>query len=192
MPRWKRKKASEKEKDLQGDIQKIERKQFKTEKDIKDSDENNKQLILLRENKMEGVLLRSKAKWVAEGEKITKYVCSLEKRNYISKQMTKLINKKGADIKESSEIKEEFTNFDRSLNEARALEECNIEDLITRIPTLSSEESNSLEGKITLDEAGIALKNMKNGKNPGTYGFGAEFCKCFLKKVRIICCSGLE
>ena len=38
---------------------------------------------------MEGVLLRSKARWVAEGEKITKYFCSLEKRNFISKQMKK-------------------------------------------------------------------------------------------------------
>ena len=46
-----KKKASEKEKDLQEDIQKLERKQFKTEKDIKDIDENNKQLILLREKK---------------------------------------------------------------------------------------------------------------------------------------------
>ena len=38
---------------------------------------------------MEGVLLRSKARWVAEGEKITKYFYSLEKRNFISKQMGK-------------------------------------------------------------------------------------------------------
>ena len=75
----KKKKASEKEKDLQEDIQKIERKQFKTETDIKDIDEKKKQLILLHETKMEGVLLRSKAKWVAEGEKITKYLCSLKK-----------------------------------------------------------------------------------------------------------------
>ena len=50
----KKNKASEKEKDLQEDIQKIERKQFKTEKDIKDFDENNKQLILLREKKNGG------------------------------------------------------------------------------------------------------------------------------------------
>ena len=46
------------------------------------------ELILLREKRME-VLLRSKPWWVAEGEKITKYFCSLEKRNFISKQLEK-------------------------------------------------------------------------------------------------------
>ena len=48
-----------------------------------------------------------------------------------------------------------------------------IKILINRVPTLSPEESKSLEGKITLEEAGIALKNMKNAKSPGTDGFGA-------------------
>ena len=59
------------------------------------------------------------------------------------------------------------------------MEECDIEDLINRVPTLSPEESKSLEGKITLEEAGIALQNMKNAKSLGTDGFGAECLKCF-------------
>jgi len=29
--------------------------------------------------------------------------------------------------------------------------------------------------EIILEEAGTALKNMKNGKSPGTDGFGADF-----------------
>ena len=33
----------------------------------------------------------------------------------------------------------------------------------------------SLEGEITLEEASLALKNMKNGKSSGTDGFSAEF-----------------
>ena len=41
--------------------------------------EHNKQdLVALREKKMEGVLLRSRARWIAEGEKITNYFCELE------------------------------------------------------------------------------------------------------------------
>ena len=52
---------------------------------------------------MEGVLLRSKAKWLAEGEKITEYFCNVEKRNNVSKQMTKLINK-GVDINDPLDI----------------------------------------------------------------------------------------
>ena len=70
----KTKKRKKKEKNFLKDIQKIERKESKTEKDIKDIEEKNRQLVMLREKRMEGVLLRSKAKWIAEGEKITKYI----------------------------------------------------------------------------------------------------------------------
>ena len=42
----------------------------KTETDIKHISEKNKELVSLRKKTMEGVLLRSKAKWVAEGENI--------------------------------------------------------------------------------------------------------------------------
>ena len=43
--------------------------------------------------------------------------------------------------------------------------------LVENIPTLTLQEKTSLEGKITLDEASSALKNMKNNKSPGSDGF---------------------
>ena len=45
---------------------------------------------------MEGILLRSRAREIAEGEKITKCICGLKKRNYFSKQMIKPTLKNGA------------------------------------------------------------------------------------------------
>ncbi len=56
---------------------------------------------------MVGVLLRSKARWVAEGEKISKYFSNLEKRHHVSKQMIKLIDAKGEKIKEPLDIYKE-------------------------------------------------------------------------------------
>ena len=47
--------------------------------------------------------------------------------------MTKLINKNDVEIKELTEINDEVSTFYKSLYEARDLEECDIEDLITRI-----------------------------------------------------------
>ena len=41
------------------------------------------------------------------------------------------------------------------------------------MPTLTFQEKTSLEGKITLDEASAALKNMKNNKSPESDGFTA-------------------
>ena len=54
-------------------------------------------------NKAGGIKLRSKAKWVEDGEKNAKYFLNLEKRNYNSTCIKKLIskNEKGlTDIKE--------------------------------------------------------------------------------------------
>ena len=132
---------------------------------------------------MEGVLLRSKARWVAGGEKISKYFCNLEKRHYVSKQMIKLTDAKGEEIEEPLDINKEVNNFYSNLYPAKDLEECETEQLVTEIPKLSEEESRSLEGKITIEEAGTALKNMKHEKSPGTDGFGAEFFKFFWKQL---------
>ena len=48
---------------------------------------------------------------------------------------------------------------------------------------MSPEEQNELEGEITLEEAGKALKNMKNGKSPGTDGFTPEIFKFFWRQL---------
>ena len=66
--------------------------------DEKTKFENNRQaLVTRRQRKMEGVLLRSRAKWIAEGE-------GLERRNYVSKQMIKLILTNGEEISETKDI----------------------------------------------------------------------------------------
>ena len=48
-----------------------------------------------RKEELKGLILRSRVKWIEEGEKPSKYFCSLEKRNYINKTVTKLVNSKG-------------------------------------------------------------------------------------------------
>ena len=116
------------------DIKLFEEKESKTETDIKHIAEKNKELVSLRKKTMDGVLLRSKARWVAEGEKISKYFCNLEKRHYVSKQMIKLIDAKGGEIKEQLDINKKVNNFYSNLYKAKDLEECETEQLVTEIP----------------------------------------------------------
>ena len=61
--------------------------------------------------KNNGIILRSKAKWVEEGEKNTKYFLNLEKRNYNNTCIKTLINKDNKEITDMTEILEEQKLF---------------------------------------------------------------------------------
>ncbi len=157
-------------------------------KELLDENEKNQlsnskaDLIVLREKKMEGVLLRSRARWIADGEKVTSYFCSLEKRNYVNKRIIKL-ECNGTTIYDENKIVKEVNCFYKKLYEEKETENCEIGDLINEIPKLSELEQVSLEGKIDLEEASFALKNMPNNKSPGSDGFTVEFFKVFWRRL---------
>ena len=44
----------------------------------------------LRKKKLQGHVIRSRAQWVEEGEKPTKYFCNLETRNFLNKTVKKV------------------------------------------------------------------------------------------------------
>ena len=73
------------------------------------------ELQLLRENKLKGVLVRSKARWIEKGEKPSRYFLNLENRHFISKKMSSLINKDGLELTKPVEIRQEVFNFYKKL-----------------------------------------------------------------------------
>ena len=119
------------EKDLENSIQSLEAKIVLTENEKKKKEvrAGQQELVAIRDKRMEGVLLRSRARWIADGEKITKYFCGLEKRNYISKQMTKLTLNNGEEIHESKDITKEVKVFYERLYSERQVEDCEILDM---------------------------------------------------------------
>lgn len=169
----------QREKELENSILYFENKGILTDQEKTDFESDKHELISIREKRMQGVLLRSRARWIAEGEKITKYFCGLEKRNFISKQVMKLTLNDGTVLTETDEIVQEVNSFYKNLYEKKEVENCEISDLINHIPKLSDEDRTLLEGDISLEEAGFALKTMSNNKSPGSDGFTAEFFKCF-------------
>ena len=56
------------------------------------------ELINIRQEKLKGHMLRSKAQYIDEGEKPTKYFCGLEKHNYISEIICKIEKEDGTII----------------------------------------------------------------------------------------------
>ena len=110
------------------------------------------QLESIRAKTMEGVLIRSKARWIGEGEKTSQYFCNLKKRHYTSKRMISLIKDNGIETIDNEEIVNEVSTFYEQLYKSRdeTLEDVN---LLTRLaedtPKLSDEETQTMEGKIT-------------------------------------------
>jgi hypothetical protein len=187
----KKRKSMEKEKELETTIENFENKEYLDDNERLQLNNCKNELILLREKKMEGVLLRSRARWIADGEKVTSYFCSLEKRNYVNKRITKL-ECNGNTLYNEKEIASEVNNFYKHLYEETEVEECEIGNLIKDIPQLSEMEQTSLEGKIDLEEASFALKNMSNKKSPGSDGFTVEFFKVFWRRLGIFVVRALN
>ena len=57
-----------KEKDLENNIQSLEAKIILTENEKRKSEQDTQELVAIRDKRMEGVLLRSRARWIADGE----------------------------------------------------------------------------------------------------------------------------
>ena len=187
----KKKETHKEEKELTIEIEALEATK-QNQNDIQALEEKQARLESIRERRMEGVLLRSRARYVAEGEKITKYFCNMEKRNYISKNMSKIVDHDGNTLTSNKDIAQEVNWFYQKLYQRKKVEQCDLSELVTNIPQLCEEETKELEGEITLSEAATALKNMKNMKSPGSDGFTVEFFKMFWCKLGIFVVRSLN
>ena len=135
-------------------------------------------------------MIRCKAKWINEGEKPSKYFCSLEKRNYINKTIQRVELENGNICTEQKDILDEVMKFYENLYKSREpeLDDINLQHLLHtyNIRTLTNNQANKLEGNITENEILLQLKKMKNEKTPGCDGFPVEFYKKFWKDLKII------
>ena len=146
---------------------------------------NNKKKIEFerkREEKVEGILLRSKANWHENGEKCSQYFCKLEKKNFIKKNITELIDDAGHHISDQSKILLQQHDFYKTLYSTTNLD-CNDESFFNHNIKLTEEQKYLCEGNITFKECAQSLKLMTNGKSPGSDGYTVDFYKFFWEDI---------
>ena len=73
------------------------------------------ELCLIYENRAKGSIVRSKTRWIEQGEKPTKYFFNLEKRNYNHKTIKELKHPDGKSVTKEEEILEEIEIFYKEL-----------------------------------------------------------------------------
>ena len=179
---FKKKQANLHEDNLKVSIELLE---AETDPDHEKLDRLRKDLETIRVKKVKGSLIRSRAKWIEEGEKPSSYFLNLENRNFTSKIIPKIQADNGDIISKQEDVLSEVRLFYEKLYKFRETDNINLELHLENcnIPKLSDIDSDSLEGKITFEEAGKVLRGMKNNKSPGSDGFTSEFFKVFWKDL---------
>ena len=107
------------------------------------------------EEKVEVIIVRSRARWHEHGERNSKYFLNLEKRTHIRKHIRKLY-RSGVIITDPFEILETEKQFYENLYKSRRTclqqNEPSFKYEELPIPTLTDEQRQSAEGKISLEE----------------------------------------
>ena len=154
------------------------------------------ELEKLREKSMKGHLIRSRTQWLSQGEKPTKYFCSLEHHYYTEKTVKKVIKKDRTEVSDQKHILNELKSYYSNLFKSQdlQLENFDLNELLYayHVNKLDNLQSESIDGPLTYIEIHMALKQMKNNKTPGIDGFPAEFFKLFWKQLGMLILKALN
>ena len=141
----------------------------------------------IQAEKERGAMIRSRAIFVENNEKCSKYFLGLEKRNYNVKHIKKLLTDNNKIILNPREILSEQQKFYQELYTAKpqqadhTLHECN---LLQNIPRLDMKDRDSCESEFSIEELSESVKELPNNKSPGCDGLSIEFYKFFWKYIR--------
>ena len=174
----------QKEESLQKNLQaaQIQYQQNQCEEFEKIMDECKTEIEKFYDEKANGSIVRSRARWHEHGEKSTKYFLSLEKRNHTRKHIGKLFLS-GVITTNYEKILDSSSKYYKNLysRKINMVHPDMLEHFLDQpsIPKLSEEERLSCEGRITIEECVKALDTFENGKTPGNDGIPIEFYKTF-------------
>ena len=144
------------------------------------------ELNSLYESKGKEVIFRSKVKWIEQGEKPTKYLFNLEKKNYVLQ--IKLDNGEiTSDMKKINKQRCLCKTYKSKLTDVSLSEqELGLKDFIQNleIPRLSNEEQATFEHELNVQEIKNVLHSFEKNKTPGEDGFSKEFYETFFDLLK--------
>ena len=129
---------------------------------------------------VEALKIRTKAEFVEQGEKSTRYFYSLEKRRQAEKTIKMLTKDNNDTVTDQGNIMKEVHNFYKELYSSGNID-THAQDTMFNIdaPTLSDEARDACEGLLKTEELSSALNQMALNKSPGLDGLTSNFYKHF-------------
>ena len=145
--------------------------------------ENTKlDLELKIEERIQGVIFRSKARWYEHGEKSSKYFFALEKAKYNAKTCYRIIDDEGNITENQKEIIEQQRQFYEELYSRDENVEFNLtNETNIRVPEKIRKEQQI---QLTMTDLQNAAKSLKNNKTPGEDGIPVDFYKVFWNRIK--------
>lgn len=139
-------------------------------------------------------MIKSRVRWVGEGERPTKYFLNLQKKDFEDRCVSRMITEDGELLTSFEEIleykKQFFTDqFSKKDNVASA-EDVNF--FSGEGFTLGEEDKELLNRDISIEELELSLKSMKKGKTPGSDGIPPELYLRFWHILGIHLLEGLQ
>lgn len=147
--------------------------------------ENELEQLYIKDAK--GAQVRSRIKWIEEGEKNTKFFASLEKSRQAKKTITALKDENGNITSNQTNILNVEKKYYENLYCSTDPDEAAINNYIndTKINhKLKDSESKHLEGELSIEECTQAVFNMKINKSPGLDGLTVEFYRTFWEELK--------
>ena len=149
-----------------------------------------KKLEIAELAKTKGAIVRSRMKWMEEGERNTKFFLNLGKKEQQSTQSIKLKMNKGKYVNIRPKFYERFTNISKTyIKKDKAItnmeEQMNdfMQDIQHKV--LDEENQEFCDSEITTKEMSEAQKCLNNKSAPGSDGLTADFYKVVWKSLKM-------
>ena len=150
-------------------------------------------LKALRVKEIEGIMIRSRAQWLEEGERPSRYFFNLQKIKAQRSHISSVYDLNGTEVSSQEEIEKAHVDFYSRLFSEEPIDAALQDDLLSSLSRrLSSDQASSCEGQMTLDEMTLALRSMNANKAPGPDGLSVEFYAKFWDRLGPYLCRVLN
>ena len=144
------------------------------------------ELSQLYDKKSKGAQIRSRVKWIEEGERNTSYFLGLEK-HYQSLNVIRRVTEQTKSVYSDNDILKEICSFYEKLYQSKQINNNEINSYLSELEIdrkLNEKEKFFCDEIPTLNECEEAVLNLKDNKSPGIDGIPNEFYKTFWNEIK--------